>query len=162
MASVGKIRTFCYSNTIYKLYLISMNKLFLVAAVVVVLGGGYYFYNNSKPSTNPQVPKEQTSTEQTSASPSAVMEKNVVTLTANGYEPQTLTVKAGTKVSWVNKSGETATVNSDNHPTHELYPFLNLGKFEDGGSLSVVVEKPGTYTYHNHLNPDQKGTLIAQ
>ncbi len=140
-----------------------MNKLLTVVLVLVVLGGGYYFYNKSKPLSTPQPLQVQTTPEQsTGASPSAAIDKNTVTLTANGYEPQTLTIKAGTKVSWINKSGETATVSSDNHPTHELYPFLNLGKFADGESLSVVVEKPGTYTYHNHLNADEKGTIIAE
>lgn len=63
---------------------------------------------------------------------------------------------------WTNKSGATATVNSDAHPTHLLWPFLNLGSFDDGKSLSVVFDKAGTYTYHNHFSPSQKGTVIVE
>jgi len=102
----------------------------------------------------------------TSASPSVsgVMkqESSTVTLSATGFTPATLTIKAGTKVTWNNNSGEVATVNSDPHPVHTDYAPLNLGQFSDGGTLSLVFDKPGTYGYHNHFNPSQKGTVVVQ
>lgn len=85
-----------------------------------------------------------------------------VELTSNGFVPASLKVKIGTQIVWTNKSGTTATVNSDVHPTHLLWPFLNLGSFDDGKSVSVVFDKAGTYTYHNHFNPSQKGTVIVE
>jgi plastocyanin len=62
----------------------------------------------------------------------------------------------------MNKSGKTVTVNSDNHPTHKLYPFLNLGAFENGSSVQAVFDKAGTYTYHDHFNPSNIGKVIVQ
>ncbi len=92
--------------------------------------------------------------------------KNVPTaninVSASGFEPLTLKVKTGTRVIWINKSGTQATVNSDPHPTHTLWSFLNLGQFDNGSSVSVVFEKRGTYTYHNHFNPSQKGTVVVE
>lgn len=68
----------------------------------------------------------------------------------------------GTTVVWVNNNGQAATVNSDPHPTHTLFPFLNLGGFEDGSSVSAKFDKVGVYTYHNHLDPTETGTVIVE
>ena len=86
----------------------------------------------------------------------------MVTLTETGFSPETVTIKAGQKVTWNNKSGAAATVNSDIHPTHALYPPLNLNEFSNGESLELVFDKPGTYTYHDHLHPDRRGTVVVK
>lgn len=87
---------------------------------------------------------------------------DTVTLTANGFIPQVLTIKAGDTVTWVNNSGVQATVNSDPHPLHTAYPPLNLGEFNDGDSLSLTFPKPGRYGYHNHLDATQTGIIIVK
>ncbi len=137
----------------------------LIYAVVgiVVYGLIYYFlfakkggYNyNSTPTTPPATNSEATS------SPTEAL-KDTVTLTVNGFSPATLTIKAGTKVTWINQSGAGATVNSDPHPAHTAYPLFNLGSFQNGGTLSLTFDKTGTYGYHNHLKPSQTGTVIVQ
>lgn len=93
---------------------------------------------------------------------SSQVNSNDVTLTTTGFQPDTLTVKVGIYVTWVNKSGKSATVNSDDHPTHIKYPFLNLGEFKPDSTLQTLFDKAGTYTYHNHFNPSQKGTIIVK
>lgn len=85
-----------------------------------------------------------------------------VTLDKNGFNPASIIIKRGTRVIWINKSGKTATVNSDPHPIHNLYPMLQLGNFENGSSVQAVFNNAGTYTYHNHLAPAQKGTVVVQ
>lgn len=124
---------------------------------VVVYGLIYYFVLAKKGNVYNQ-PKSSSQV----APSAAVVQQNTVTLAQDGYSPATITVKAGDRVIWVNKSGAAATVNSDPHPTHTNYPPLNLGTFPDGGSVSLTFDKPGTYGYHNHLNPGQKGTVIVQ
>ena len=146
-----------------------MNKILLaVAAVVVLLGGFLLLTNNTKNS----VTQTQTTTTQPTAAqasptvnPTEAMmmeEETIVTLTADGFSPSTITVKTGTKVTWTNKTGGPATVDSDPHPVHTLWPFLNLGTFANGSTVSVTFDKAGTYTYHNHLNSSQKGTVVVQ
>lgn len=88
--------------------------------------------------------------------------ESAVSLTASGFEPQTVTIQAGGAVRWTNNSNKSATVNSDDHPTHRKFPELNLGEFSNGSTLVHIFTKPGTYTYHNHFSPDQKGTVIVQ
>ncbi len=85
-----------------------------------------------------------------------------VTVTSSGFDPATVTISTGTKVTWINKSGERANVSSDKHPTHLLYPPLNLGSFNDGESVSLVFDKVGTFTYHNHLDPSMTGEVVVQ
>lgn len=135
--------------------------------VVVVLGLGLWYFASQQ---------QQSSAPTQTVSPTAVMKKEVsptgadkmmkkeetVNLTADGFNPQTLTVKVGTKVVWTNSSGARANVSSAVHPTHQLYPPLNLGNFEDGEEVSLTFEEAGTYKYHNHLNPSQTGTVVVE
>ena len=85
-----------------------------------------------------------------------------INLTSPGFSPNTITVKTGTRVIWLNKSGAAATVNSAIHPTHRVYTPLNLGEFPDGSSVQLVFDKPGTYKYHDHLNPSRTGTVVVE
>lgn len=135
------------------------NKFLLIIAVFVVLVGGFFLLSNK--TKNSQVNQNQATQKQnpTTAKP---VEGKAVTVTNKGFEPQTITIKKGQRIVWTNKSGASVTVNSDAHPTHLLWPFLNLGQFANGSSVSVVFEKAGKYTYHNHFNPSQTGTVIAE
>lgn len=136
----------------------------------IIYAGIYYFFLAKKggytpPATQTQSTVEQASPTTSNPSPSSSTEnksQNTVTLTPNGLSPSSLTIKAGQTVTWENKSGETATVNSDPHPTHTAYTPLNLGNFPDGGTLTLKFNKAGTYGYHNHLNPSERGTITVQ
>lgn len=143
--------------------------IYLVIGGVIYAGIYYFFlakkggYNQSgKYQTQQPTIQQQVSPTTSQTNPTAQQSQNTVTLTANGFSPTTLTIKAGQVVTWVNKSGMDATVNSDPHPVHTDYPFLNLGSFPDGGKLSLTFDKPGTHGYHNHLNPSERGTIIVE
>lgn len=136
------------------------NKFLLIIAVIVVLLGGFFLLSNK--TKNNQITQNQTTQQTVKKSTPTVVQSTTVTVINSGFNPQVLTIKAGTRIIWINESGASVTVNSDVHPTNLLYPFLNLGEFNDGASVSIVVEKPGTYTYHNHLNPSQTGKIVAE
>lgn len=146
--------------------------IYLVIGGIIYAGIYYFFlakkggYNYNQPgqSQTPQQPTTQQQASPTTAqvSPTAQQSQTTVTLTANGFSPTSLTIKAGQTVTWMNKSGEGATVNSDPHPVHTAYPPLNLGSLPDGGTLSLTFDKLGTYGYHNHLSPSERGTIIVQ
>ncbi len=112
-----------------------------LVAVLVVVGAGVIFLGQNKQASS---------------------QTNSVTLTSSGFTPQSIIVKAGTKVTWTNKNGASATVDSANHPTHLVYSPLNLGNFASGETLSLVFDQPGTYRYHNHLNASQTGIVMAK
>lgn len=83
-----------------------------------------------------------------------------IVLSEQGFKPETVSVKKGTRVIWINNSTAQASINSDDHPSHTKFPVLNLGEFEPGSNLQLILDKPGTYSYHNHLNPEMTGTVI--
>lgn len=142
------------------------NKLiWVVGAVVlaaVVLGGVVLLGNKSTSNTATGGAASGDQSQSPTVSQQAPVEDVNVTLSSSGFTPESVTVKAGGRVIWTNKSGADATVNSDVHPTHLLWPFLNLGEFGDGSSVSVTFDKPGKYTYHDHLNPGRTGTVVVQ
>lgn len=133
-----------------------MNKYLVGLVVIILLGfGAYFLFRNQAVAPSPVSPASVTpnSNQQT---------QTAVTLTASGFAPATLTIKAGQTVTWINQSGQEATVNSNPHPVHTDYPPLNLGSFANGASLQLTFPTPGTYGYHNHLNPSESGTIIVQ
>ncbi len=142
-----------------------------IIALVVIVGGLFVLRNKKGTSPTSKSTATQTAPTQTpSVSPSTIASpsaaatntQSTVTLSQNGFEPATLNVTAGTKVTWTNKSGGLGNISSDPHPIHTLWPFLNLGSFADGASVSVTFDKAGTYTYHNHLSSAQKGTVVVK
>ena len=129
-----------------------------IVIVVAVIGGVFLLGNKSTGTPTASTTGSQSPT----VSQQAPVEDVNVALTSSGFVPQTVTVKIGGRVIWTNKSGVDGTVNSDVYPTNLLWPFLNLGLFSNGSSVSVTFDKPGKYTYHNHLSPTQTGTVIAR
>ena len=135
----------------------------------VIYGLIYYFVLAKKGNKNPYLPSGQTNNQGVTNVPtSSVIDNGMeqeeanVTLTETGYSPQTVTVITGTRVIWTNQSGSVASVYSAVHPTHKVYPPLNLGEFNDGETLSLIFDTPGSYKYHNHLNPSQTGTVVVE
>lgn len=139
-----------------------MNKILLIIVALIVVLGAFTFFGNKKMSPATKQPESMKSQQTTPAAAQTDSQVANVILGDSGFVPKDITVKAGTIVIWMNKSGKAATVSSDDHPTHRLYPFLNLGEFADGSSVQVVVEKAGKYAYHNHLNASETGTITAQ
>lgn len=78
------------------------------------------------------------------------------------FSPAKLSVKKGEKIIVRNESGAKIQFNSDSHPSHSLYPELNLGVIEANQVKTVVITTEGTYTYHNHLNASERGQLVIE
>lgn len=73
------------------------------------------------------------------------------------FTPANITVKVGTKVTWINKDSTAHTVTADNTsndaPSSEM-----LGK---GQSYSFTFTKAGTYGYHCTVHPSMTGTVTV-
>lgn len=130
----------------------------IVVVGFVVLGGSK---NQTQTSNITQTVEQQPTTPPTQAQ--ATLKDATVTVDSSGFSPATLTIKVGTRVIWTNKSGSDITVNSDEHPTHRLYPELNrVGPIPNASSATLVLDKPGTYKYHDHFNPSHTGTVVVE
>lgn len=97
-----------------------------------------------------------------SASDGAIAGSAVITFDGTSFSPSSLTIKTGESVTVKNTSSSTVQVNSDPHPTHTFFPDLNVGAISPDSNDSFTVSKVGTYTYHNHLNASQKGTIVVE
>ncbi len=134
-----------------------MNKLIIASTIIILLVGGFVLFKDTFTKTRNNTNSVQTVTN------NKTQEKIVtVKLNKSGFNPSNIEASIGTRVIFLNQSGNLATVNSDDHPTHIKFPILNLGEFGNESSVQVVFDKAGTYNYHNHLNPSQKGTIIIK
>ncbi|MDO8269627.1 MAG: hypothetical protein Q7T54_03090 [Candidatus Levybacteria bacterium] len=145
-----------------------IKSLFVVLIVIVAIGitfGVYryymtgtlpYFQTTSTPQVTNQIPKP-------SGNPIGLPAgKFRVAITPSGFMPPVISIEKGDTIIWINQSASKANVSSDPHPSHSLFPFLNLGAIEKDGSKEAKFDTEGTFTYHNHLNPNQKGTVIVK
>lgn len=133
-----------------------MRKVTIIIAAVVLVGVLGWFMvmreDNSK-----QEPAAGSQSED-----SAVAGQAVITYTDEGFSPATLTVTAGTTVTITNESSEDLDFSSDKHPIHTDNTELNQNTLPSGDSETFRVTNAGTWGYHNHLNPDRKGTIVVK
>ena len=146
-----------------------MNKTIVAIVVVaVVVLGGYLLFKGAY-RTTPSVPQQPTS--QSSAEQAPVAEEKVVVYTDAGYSPATLTVKNGETVTFKNQSSQSMWTASAGHPAHRVYPttggclgstFDACKSIQPGDSWSFKFDIPGSWGYHNHLNPGDTGIIVVQ
>lgn len=86
----------------------------------------------------------------------------VISVTADGFQPEIVTITKNTKVVWLNKSGKESTINSGQTVNSKDYPPLNLGPVMNNQTVSLVFPTSGTYHYHNNITPTQQGTIVVE
>jgi plastocyanin len=99
----------------------------------------------------------------TMAKASAPLPKTVSVSIINGkFDANSLTISVNDTVIWVNKDVATHQIASDPHPTHTNLPDLESGILATNQTFSFKFKQAGTYTYHDHINPTIKGTIIVK
>ena len=76
-----------------------------------------------------------------------------------GFSPVTLTIKKGTKVTWVNVTAIPHTVTSDDN---KFTSSSVASPVMQGQMYSFVFTTAGTFKYHCAIHPPQVGTVIVQ
>ncbi len=127
------------------------------------------------PGENGSVPPDTTTPDQNAASSTASLpaKETIVTYGPKGFEPKTITIKVGEKVTFVNESENGMWVGSSKHPIHADYPEKTskdcLGSAFDqcaasgtGTSYSFTFNKKGSWNYHNHVAPNNWGTVVVE
>lgn len=143
----------------------SRNATYAVVILVVIVIG--WFLTRPKQATAPTSPAITTpSSTESATSPASeggtLQEKNIVEVTGSGFSPADITIKVGGSVTWQNRDTVDHIVNSAVHPTHLVYPPLNLGVMKPGESRSLTFPTAGIYKYHDHLNPSLFGSITVQ
>jgi len=70
------------------------------------------------------------------------------------FAPRTLTIAAGTTVTWRNRDAEPHTVRGRDE-------LMRSGALDQDESYSVRFEKPGTYAYGCSIHPQMSATIIV-
>jgi plastocyanin len=71
------------------------------------------------------------------------------------FQPTTLTIKAGSTVTWVNRDEEPHTIVS-------ATGLFRSGALDTDGTFSFRFEKPGTYPFVCSIHPQMTGTILVQ
>ena len=82
-----------------------------------------------------------------------------IVMARNSFYPASMTVKAGTTVTWVNMDlvAHTVTSGSEEAPTN-LFDSHELGHM---GSFSYTFDTPGTYSYYCDIHPAMVGSVTV-
>jgi plastocyanin len=73
----------------------------------------------------------------------------------DGYEPDTLEVRAGEVVLLVNGGDELHSFTADDQR-------FDTGRMEPGEETTLVLTEPGESTFHDVEAPDHEGTLTVR
>jgi len=89
-----------------------------------------------------------------------------ITITAAGVSPKTITVAAGSRVTFVNNDNRPHDMNSNPHPEHTDCPEINVGFITAGASGTTQnLTRVRSCGYHDHNQPDVvalQGTIVIQ
>jgi plastocyanin len=94
--------------------------------------------------------------------PDSVALGSTIIYNGSTYTLSAETVDAGTQVKITNTSDQQLDFASDPHPTHTQNSELNAGDIGPGESKTITLNKTGTWGFHNHLNPSQKGSITVK
>ena len=92
----------------------------------------------------------------TSQISAARCEDSVITIDNFTFTPQSLTVKAGTTVTWNNKDDIPHGVASSNNA------FKKSKALDTDDSFSFTFTTPGTYQYFCYIHPHMTGTIVVE
>jgi plastocyanin len=82
--------------------------------------------------------------------------KNQIVIKDFHFTPETLTVKSGEKITWINRDEEPHTVVSVEKQ------FKKSPALDTDEQFSVTAGAPGTYTYFCSVHPKMTGTIVVE
>jgi plastocyanin len=134
----------------------------LAILVVAVLLFGCAQYGQAKAAgdgeaTNVSNATSKTTVSNETAKTNESAKATEVTVELNGYKfvPDAVTVKVGTKVTWINKDNAPHTITADDGS-------FDSSSFGKGQSWSRTFDVTGTFTYHCSIHSSMKGTIKVE
>jgi plastocyanin len=82
--------------------------------------------------------------------------KNQIVIKDFHFSPETLTVKSGEKVTWINRDEEPHTVVSVEKQ------FKKSSALDTDQEFTITAGAPGTYTYFCSVHPKMTGTIVVE
>jgi len=72
------------------------------------------------------------------------------------FNPQTITVKSGEKITWINRDEEPHTIVSVEKQ------FKKSSALDTDQEFTITMGPPGTYTYYCSVHPKMTGTIVVE
>jgi plastocyanin len=82
--------------------------------------------------------------------------ENKIEIKDFAFNPQTITVKSGEKITWINRDEEPHTVVSVEKQ------FKKSSALDTDQEFTITAGAPGTYTYYCSVHPKMTGTIVVQ
>jgi plastocyanin len=82
--------------------------------------------------------------------------KNAIEIKDFMFSPQTLTVKSGDKIIWINRDDEPHTVVSVGKK------FQKSSALDTDQEFTITASAPGTYEYFCSVHPKMTGTIVVE
>ena len=82
--------------------------------------------------------------------------QNKIEIKDFAFNPQTLTVKSGEKITWVNRDEEPHTIVSVQKQ------FKKSTALDTDQEFTITAGAPGTYTYFCSVHPKMTGTIVVE
>jgi plastocyanin len=86
----------------------------------------------------------------------SVDKKNRIEIKDFMFSPQTLTVKAGEKITWINRDDEPHTVVSVGKK------FQKSSALDTDQEFTITASEPGSYQYFCSVHPKMTGTIVVE
>ena len=81
--------------------------------------------------------------------------QNTIEIKDFAFNPQTITVKSGDKITWTNRDEEPHTVVSVEKQ------FKKSSALDTDQTFTITAGAPGTYTYFCSVHPKMTGTIVV-
>jgi plastocyanin len=81
---------------------------------------------------------------------------NQIVIKDFNFNPKTLTVKSGEKITWINRDEEPHTIVSVEKA------FKKSSALDTDQEFTITAGAPGTYTYFCSVHPKMTGTIIVE
>jgi len=131
---------------------ITKNKRYAIVLLVLVVASAAALYGVSRDASSPDTGLPL------NTGPTATVQ-----ITADGFEPATLSVAPGTTVTWVNADDAPHQVASNPHPEHTDLSGLDSSQpIAAEQSYSFTFNETGTFGYHDHLQPTTNGMITVK
>jgi plastocyanin len=125
-----------------------------IASVAALMAG---CGSSSSSSTTAKAASQASSAAAATTAASAPVRSGKVAVSIRGFafQPKTLTVTAGTRVTFTNHD-QTA------HTATSTKPGFDTGTVKPGKSATVLLKRPGTYTFYCQFHAFMRGTIVVK